>query len=142
MENEFLESQINRRRRSDEEMFQGAFCDLLSIFGINTLKARKQVTGSVADILKYLGREVPEVPENVTDLDSQLEYMLRPSNTMRRRVELKGKWWKDSTGCFLASTKDGDIVAVLPGKWSGYSYQTSQGETVVINEKTAKNLNL
>ena len=32
---------------------------------------------------------MPEVPDNISDLDSQLEYMLRPSQTMRRRVELK-----------------------------------------------------
>lgn len=142
MSKEFLESQIERRRKSDDEMFQGAFSDLLSIVGINALKAAKQTKGSVAEILKYLGREVPDVPDNITDLDSQLEYMLRPSCTMRRRVELKGNWWKDSTGCFLGSTKDGDVVSILPGAWSGYFYRTPQGEEIKVNEKTAKNLNV
>ena len=139
---EYLENQIERRRRSDDEMFKDAFSDLLSIIGVNAAKSRKQVTGAVAEILRYLGKEVPSVPENITDLDSQLEYMLRPSNTMRRRVELKDKWWKDATGCFLGSTKDGDIVAILPGKWSGYFYKTPEGEEIKINDKTAKNLNV
>lgn len=142
MDKTFLETQINRRRQSDELMFQGAFSDLLSIIGINSPKAIKQTTGAAAEILRYLGKEVPEVPENITDLDSQLEYMLRPSNTMRRRVELRGKWWKDCTGCFLGSTKDGDIVAILPGKWSGYYYKTPDGETVKINNQTAENINV
>ena len=83
---EYLENQIEKRRRSDDEMFRDAFSDLLSVIGVNAAKSRKQVTGAVAEILRYLGKEVPEVPENITDLDSQLEYMLRPSNTMRRRV--------------------------------------------------------
>ncbi len=139
---EYLENQIEKRRRSDDEMFRDAFSDLLSVIGVNAAKSRKQVTGAVAEILRYLGKEVPEVPENITDLDSQLEYMLRPSNTMRRRVELKGKWWEDATGCFLGSTKDGDIVSILPGKWSGYFYRTPEGEEIKVNEKTAKNLNL
>lgn len=142
MNKEFLESQIERRRNSDDAMFQDAFSDLLSIIGINTFKAAKQAKGAVAEILKYLGKEVPEVPENITDLDAQLEYMLRPSNTMRRRVELKGQWWKDATGCFLGSTKDGDIIAILPGKWSGYSYVSPEGKLIKIDQKTAKNLNI
>lgn len=142
MNKEFFESQINRRRNSDEIMFEGAFSDLLSIIGINTFKASKQATGAAAEILKYLGKEVPDVPESITNLDSQLEYMLRPSNTMRRRVELKNEWWRDATGCFLGSTKDGDIVAILPDKWSGYGYTTPKGKYVKINKDTAKNLNI
>lgn len=142
MNKELLESQINKRKRNDNDMFQDAFSDLLSIIGISAFKSSKHVTGAVAEILRYLGKEVPDIPENITELDSQLEYMLRPSCTMRRRVELKGKWWKDSTGCFLGSTKDGDIVPILPRKWSGYYYKTSEGENININEKTAKNLNI
>lgn len=142
MNKEFIESQINRRRNSDEAMFEGSFSDLLSIIGINTFKASKQTTGAAAEILRYLGKEVPDVPENITDLDSQLEYMLRPSNTMRRRVELKGEWWKDATGCFLGGTVDGDIVAILPDKWSGYFYKTPEGKIVKINKDTAKDLNV
>ncbi len=142
MGKDFWESQIKRRRDSDERMFQGAFSDLLSIIGMNTFKAAKQTTGAAAEILKYLGKEVPDVPDNITDLDSQLEYMLRPSNTMRRRVELTGEWWKDCTGCFLGSTKEGDIVSILPGKWSGYTYRTPEGELIKINKVTAKNLNV
>ncbi len=140
MNKDFLESQIEQRRKSDERVFQGAFSDLLSIIGVNTFKAAKQATGAAAEILKYLGKEIPEVPESITNLDSQLEYMLRPSNTMRRRVELKGEWWKDATGCFLGGTKDGDIVAILPDKWSGYTYTTPEGERIKINQETAKNL--
>ena len=45
MSKEFLESQIERRRKSDDAMFQGAFSDLLSIVGINVLKAAKQTKG-------------------------------------------------------------------------------------------------
>ncbi len=140
MNKDFLESQIEQRRKSDGRIFQGAFSDLLSIIGINTLKASKQATGAAAEILRYLGKEIPEIPESITSLDSQLEYMLRPSNTMRRRVELKGEWWKNATGCFLGGTNDGDIVAILPDKWSGYTYTTSEGEKIKINKDNAKNL--
>ncbi|MBR2578572.1 MAG: NHLP bacteriocin export ABC transporter permease/ATPase subunit [Clostridia bacterium] len=142
MKLDYLESQINQRRRSDNEQFQDAFSDLLSIIGIKTPKAAMQARGAVVEILNALGKEVPEVPDNISDLDSQLEYMLRPSQTMRRRVELKGEWWKDATGSFLGSTKDGDIIAIVPGRWSGYEYTDRNGKRVKINKETAKNINV
>lgn len=142
MKEEFFESQINQRRHSDEEMFKGAFSDLLSVIGIKTKKTSVKTKGVIADILKYLGQEVPNVPDSITDLNEQMEYMLRPSHTMHRRVELVGKWWRESIGCFLGSTKDGDIVAILPGRWSGYYYTDKDGKNIKINKETAKNLNV
>lgn len=142
MKIDFMYSQIDQRRQSDNKMFQDAFSDLLSVIGINTPKVKEKVRGAIVDILHGLGKEAPEVPENITDLDSQLEYMLRPSHTMRRRVELLGKWWKDASGAFLGSTKDGEVVAIVPGKWSGYEYTDSNGNRVKINSKTAQNINV
>lgn len=142
MNEELFESQINQRRRGDQEMFQGAFLDLLSVIGVKAKKDSVRVRGAIADILKYLGREVPEVPESITDLNEQLEYMLRPSHTMHRRVELLGNWWKDSIDCFLGSTKDGDVIAIMPGRWAGYYYIDKNGQKVKINKKTAKNINV
>ncbi len=142
METSFLENQIEKRRKSDDEMFQGAFSDLLSIVGINTPKAHHQARGAVAMILKYLGKDIPTIPDGVETLDAQLDYMLKPSDTMRRRVELHGEWWKDNTGCLLGSTIEGDVVAIFPRKWGGYEYISPEGERIKINSQTAKNLNV
>ena len=140
---DFMESQIEERKRSDEEMFQGAFSDLLSVVGIDLPKVSKQAKGALTEILTYLGRPIPSVPESIDTLDAQLDYMLRPSNTMRRRVELKGEWWKDCTGCLLGSTKKGNVVAIIPSKWSGYEYVDPEtGKKERINKETAKNINL
>ena len=139
---DFFENQINRRKMSDSEIFEDAFSDLLSIIGIEAPKSNKKARGAIGEILRYFGKDIPEVPENITSLDSQLEYMLRPSGVMRRRVELKGRWWKNSTGCFLAGTKDNNVVAILPGKWGGYYYRDSDGHRVKIDGKTAKNINV
>lgn len=42
MKIDYFESQVNQRRKSDDEMFRDAFSDLLSIIGINTPKAAMQ----------------------------------------------------------------------------------------------------
>lgn len=139
---DFYEDQIDCRKRSDKELFENAFSDLLSILGINTPRAKHETKNAISEILKYFGFNAPEVPDNITNLDSELEYMLRPSGTMRRRVELKGKWWEDCTGCFLGSTKEGNVIAILPGKWSGYYYKDSLGNVIKVNDKTSKDINV
>ena len=75
LESNQLRTTIEKRRKSDDEMFQGAFSDLLSIVGINTPKAHHQARGAVAMILKYLGKDIPTIPDGVETLDAQLDYM-------------------------------------------------------------------
>ncbi len=143
MNKDFFESQINQRRKSDDYMFQGAFSDLLSIIGMGTPKVSRQAKGAIEQILRYLGREIPSVPDSITELNEQLEYMLKPSHTMKRRVELHGEWWKDCMGCLLGSTKDGNVIALMPGVWSGYYYiDYEKGTKIKINKETAKNINV
>lgn len=141
MDFDFLESQVDKRRRMDEEMYEDAFSDLASVLGIRTLKKQHETNGAVEEILSYMDCEIPEVPESLTEINSRLEYMLRPSGTMKRRVELYGNWWKNATGCFLGSTKDGDVIALIPGKWGGYRYKDKTGKIIKINKNTAKNIN-
>ena len=132
MDFDFLESQVDKRRRMDEEMYEDAFSDLASVLGIRTLKKQHETNGAVEEILSYMDCEIPEVPESLTEINSRLEYMLRPSGTMKRRVELYGNWWKNATGCFLGSTKDGDVIALIPGKWGGYRYKDKTGKIIKI----------
>ncbi len=141
MDFDFLESQVEKRRKKDQEMYENAFFDLVSALGIKTPKAENETKGAISEILSYLGYTTPEVPEDLKGLDLQLEYMLRPSGVMKRRVELKTSWWTNATGCFLASTKEGEVVAIFPGKWFGYEYTNKKGEKIKINKKTAKNIN-
>lgn len=141
MDFDFLESQVDKRRKMDQEMYEDAFSDLVSVLGIGTAKKKAEIKGAISEILSYMKCEIPEVPENLTDINSRLEYMLRPSGTMKRRVELYGAWWKDASGCFLGSTKDGEVIALIPGKWYGYEYKDKNGKIIKINKKTAKNIN-
>jgi len=139
--------QINTRRENDQRMFDEAFVDLVSILGIavNTKEAEEKemaAKGAVEEILVSLGSKVIELPDSITDLNLQLEYMLRPSGIMRRRVELTGEWWLDATGIMLGSTTDGDVIAIMPSKLSGYEYKDRKsGKIVKINKNTAKKIN-
>ena len=110
-----------------------AFWDLVSIVGAGKKESavkdkEAMVKGAIESVLTALGVKVPPVPEEIDDLHARLEYMLRPSGVMRRRVELVGEWWKETSGPLLGATKSGDVVAILPNALSGYSFTTPRLE--------------
>jgi len=132
--------QLEERRSGDEMMMEGAFDDLLSIVRKNPRTKPEDVYDAVRVVLSWLKVKAPEAPDDMTDMDMRIEYMLRPSGCARRRVELKGDWWKDAIDPFLAFTTDGEPVALLPGKFGGYSYRDKSGKNVRINKKSAGNI--
>ncbi|RPI24924.1 MAG: ATP-binding cassette domain-containing protein [Acidobacteria bacterium] len=121
-------------------MFEQAFRDLASILEPSTRERADEAKGAVAEIVTALVGWAPAVPEEITDLNAQIDYMLRPSGIMRRRVELTGDWWRDAVGCLLGSTTDGDVVAIMPGRLHGYTYKDRSGRLIRVNRKTGRNL--
>jgi NHLM bacteriocin system ABC transporter ATP-binding protein len=142
-----FDEQLKKRTENDQKEMDSAFSDLISIVTgengrpLNTEK-ETEMEDAIREILSYTGVEAPAVPENIKDPDARLEYMLRSSGVMRRRVELTGKWWRDCAGALLGSTKDGDMVAILPSFPSGYTFYDSHvKKNVRVNRKTASRLN-
>ncbi|MCL2003097.1 MAG: NHLP bacteriocin export ABC transporter permease/ATPase subunit [Oscillospiraceae bacterium] len=135
-----FDEQLETRKTGDEMMFENAFDDLMSILYKNPKTKESDVTDAVSAILKHLGLKVVETPEAVAGAEARIEYMLRPSGAMRRRVELKGEWWKASVDPFFGCTADGEPVALLPGKTGGYIYRDKDGRKVKINKETAKGI--
>ncbi|AET69239.1 NHLM bacteriocin system ABC transporter, ATP-binding protein [Desulfosporosinus orientis DSM 765] len=139
--------QFQKRLENDHQAMEKAFSDLASIVGYSKEKSspeekKKAVQGAIEEILSSLGVKVPQVPEEIDDMNARLEYMLRPSGVMRRRVELTGKWWKNTAGPLLGSTKAEDVVAILPTFPSGYVFFDAElGKRVKVNRKTAPKLN-
>ena len=132
------DERLKLKKHHDEELYNEAMQDLLNVLGISGPAGGIETKAAISCILSYFGQKVPEVPKDITDLGQQIEYILRPSGMMKRRVALVGEWWKDGSGAILASKKDGEIVALLPGKWSGYYYHDKFGKSVKINKKNAK----
>jgi len=123
-------------------MFEGAFDDLVSILGMgvkaNEAKEKEKAAwGAMEVILMSLGAKIPEVPESITDIHDQMEYMLRSTGVMKRRVELVGSWWKDAVGALLGSTVDGDVIAILPGRFSGYRCDCRKNRLRKVNTDAA-----
>lgn len=136
--------QLEERKAKDNELFEGAFQDLSSV--VMPSAGRQKMEDSIEEsqsaieaILKYLHVKIAEVPEEIKDLNDQIEYMLRPIGVMRRRVELTDTWYRDSINPILAAKKDGTVVALLPSRNSGYSYFDKQrGRRIRVTKKVAE----
>lgn len=142
----WFEKQIAQRKKYSEEAFEEAFYKLSdSITGKNVSKAMendaKKTRDAITAVLKYYGVEkIKEVPSQITDVNEQLEYLIRPEGMMTRVVRLTEGWYKDAYTAMLGTLKaDGSPVALIPGTFGGYTfYDPSSGEVRRVNRKTAE----
>jgi len=122
------DEQIKQRIKSDEDNFAHSFANMSSvIMGSSILSdldfdVREFAKDAIDEILRYYRVKSQELPHGLTDMNDQLEYLLRPSGIMRRTVQLEGSWYKDGIGALLGKTTEGEIIAIIPSGLSGYAY--------------------
>ena len=139
----WFDEQIRQAKKNDQEVFEDSIFHMASVVlgnSANGADDNRFVTKQTIDeILKFYHYKPVEIPEKVQDPDEQLEFCLRPHGIMRRKVELKEKWYKDSYGPVMAFRKEDDRpVALLPKPVSGYWYRDpDSGDRVIINKKNA-----
>ena len=138
----WFDEQIKNRKNADQAVFEESFEQMAdAVMGrrmSKSLNDDRQITAdAISDILKYYHVTAQEVPDQITDMNEVLEYLLRPSGFMRRTVELEAGWYKDAIGAMLGTRKDdGSVVALIPTGINGYSfYDRKLGKTVRINRK-------
>lgn len=136
-----FDEQISTRKLNDEKEFENAFLNIAgAVIGDKITAAfkddRRIAKDSIDEILKFYHIDPVEVPKNITEIDEQLEYVLRPHGIMRRVVKLTKGWHKDAFGAMLGVRKDtGKIVALIPTGISGYCFKDLEtGEKVKINK--------
>ena len=141
----WFDEQIRQRLENDEAVFEDAFVRVAgSVLGSRTatrLSDERIVVREALDgILKYYHYKPVEIPDEIQDVNEQLEYVLRPLGLMTRDVELEEGWYRDAYGPMLGFIEEtGTAVALLPGKLFGYTYvDPATGRRVSVNRKTAR----
>ena len=143
----WFDEQIRQRIQRDDDMFADAFAQMANLVSSEKIMSslsddRQLAEEAIGDILHYYHVKAQEVPEQLTDVNDVLEYLLRPSGVMRRTVRLSEGWYRDAVGAMLGTTKDGGVIAILPGKAGGYTYKDyATGKTIPVNRKTAAEIN-
>lgn len=137
----WFDEQIRQRKLNDDRLFEEAFADIAgAVTGSRVYAALndfQKSKDSIEEILKFYHVRASELPENIEDLNEQLEYLLRPHGIMRRNVILDKGWYKDAIGAMLAVRKsDGLPVALIPAGISGYTYYDAEsGRYIKINSR-------
>ena len=138
----WFDEQIKTRIRNDQESLENSFVHLSSVvMGKSVLNAamkseREKAQNAIGDILRFYHVPAVEVPASMTDVEEILEFLLRPSGVMRRKVTLSGDWYRSGIGALLAQNANGDMIALIPDGVAGYrfiDYET--GKTVKVTEK-------
>ena len=137
----WFDEQIRQRKLNDDRLFEEAFADIAgAVTGSRVYAALndfQKSKDSIEEILKFYHVRASELPENIEDINEQLEYLLRPHGIMRRNVILDKGWYKDAIGAMLAVRKsDGLPVALIPAGISGYTYYDAEsGRYIKINSR-------
>ena len=138
----WFSEQIRQRMESDQNVLEDSFFRMASVvmdkWSTGRLEDELLVSReALGDILKYYHHQAGEIPETMTDLNDQLEYILRPTGLMTREVYLEENWQNDAFGPMLAFLKnEGTAVALLPGPLFGYYYKDpSTGRRIRVTRK-------
>ena len=139
----WFDEQIRTRMEKDQDVFEDSFVRIAgSVLGsrmIHQLQEKREVAEeALNEILKFYHCKKVKMPEDITDINGQLEYALRPLGLMTRPVELTEGWQRDCFGPMMGFTVDGTAVALLPGKLGGYRYkEPGTGRSVRVTRRTA-----
>lgn len=138
----WFDEQIRNRKHNDDEAFAEAFANMASAISKKRIEAslnndRAVTKDAIDEILKYYHVKSREVPDGISDVNEQLEYLMRPYGIMRRTVKLEDGWYRDAIGAMLGVlSESGRVVALIPTGLSGYSYfDYETGKRKKINRK-------
>ena len=138
----WFDEQVRLRKQNDDEVFGDSFVKIAgAVMGSRISEAlendRTVTKNAIDEILKYYHIKSRKVPDDVSDMNDQLEYLMHPHGIMRRTVKLSGGWYKDAIGPMLGRLReDGSVVALIPAGLSGYVYIDSKTkEQKKINRK-------
>ena len=142
----WFDEQLRYRNEMDDDSLADSLDAIAgAVMGKRLTEAmsEKEIAGSaIEEILKYFRFKVKkdDLPNTVKTIDDQLDYRLRPFGITRRSVTLDKGWYKNAVGPMLGTLKeDGSLVALIPGKFSGYTYlDISTGQKIKLNRRTEK----
>ncbi|MBQ9057788.1 MAG: ATP-binding cassette domain-containing protein [Atopobiaceae bacterium] len=142
-----MESQIETRSRLDAISTERAYADLASSVSPDsrkppiTLDDVEQVDGAARACLKYMGIEPGIVPEGIEEVHERLEWLCRPTGTMRREVRLDEGWHVRAFGALLGHLDTGETIALIPRGFRGYSYlDPTTGTRVRVTKQVAQRI--
>lgn len=139
----WFEEQIKQRREKDDEVLDNALKNVSAIIEGKKRQSfsddRKKIKCALDEILAYYGVRSREIPNDVKELNDQIEYLCRPNGIMYRSVKLEKGWHRNAFGAMLGKLKTGGVVALIPNKFGKYGFiDPKTQKRVRLNRKTGE----
>lgn len=138
----WFDEQIRQRKKEDNAVFAEALQEIAGAvtgeepFFSDELSGAN-VRGELERILHYFHIKPRELPLSLKKPEEQLDYLLRPQGILKRRVRLKGAWYRDTATALLVTRTDGGVSAVLPGAHGCFFIDPSTGRRTRIGARNA-----
>lgn len=128
----WFDEQIRQRKKEDNAVFAEALQEIAgAVTGeepfFSDALSSANVRGEIERILQYFHIKPRELPLSLKKPEEQLDYLLRPQGIFKRRVRLKGAWYRDVATTLLVTRRDGGVSAVLPGARGCFFVDPSTG---------------
>lgn len=139
----WFDEQIKRRRDDDNEALDESLKHVSKIIQGKThyafIDEKDKIKTAIDEILAYYHIKTKEIPDEIKELEDQLEYLCRPHGIMYRHVKFDKGWYKCAAGSFIGRLKSGEIVALTKNKFGFYTFfnPTTQ-KRVWMNKKSEK----
>jgi len=138
----WVEDQIKQREFNDEGIFQESLAGLSdAVLGTDSkyvfMKPDESSKEAIRRIMNYYRIPERRLPKSLTDVQAQIDYLLKPDGIMTREVELRDNWYITSVFPLLVRRKDkNEWTALMPVYPMGYSFIDSQtGKKTRVNQK-------
>ena len=141
----FFDDQIRQRNKSDEELYINSFEKLnKKVLGVKNkaeyVNRKYTLQLALKDIFAFYGHKSVDIPSQITDPKTQIEYAINTVGMMKRRITLRGKWYLDSFGPLLAFFRDTmEPVVLFPIGFTGYYYHSRKdGKKTLVRKRNTK----
>ena len=94
----------------------------------------KRPAAELALIGQFFGKMEVEFPSEWEDVEALMQFLMSETGILRRKIVLKGNWWKDGVLPLLCSDEKDQPHALLPAAGGGYQYQEN-GKMVSVTKK-------
>jgi ABC-type bacteriocin/lantibiotic exporter with double-glycine peptidase domain len=138
-----FQKKIADKKESDKRLLSESFDTIYSLTNSKIAKTqcKDDFLNSIEGVLDYYGQKLPDIPDNITDREQLLLFVMSVTGVMRRKIALEGKWWKEATLPLLCTRSDGGITALIPRLTGSYARFDSQtGKPVLIRAQEASTL--
>ena len=136
----WFEEQIKLRKKQDDIELADAIEEISSSVLHRRTPSfdndRKSIKNALDEILRYNRIKTRDIPDDIVELEAQMDYLFRPHGIMRREVKLEKGWYKNAAGPYIGFKKDGSVVAFIPNATYGYSWiDRDSGKKIRVTSK-------